>query len=87
MICRALFLVIVVSASASAAEAQCGIERWPVKTTTDSDSLYVSRAVVPTTIAQLRDLPAPRPLLQSNRIAPSCANKQGCSHHGGVCGC
>ena len=70
MICRVLFLGMVVSVSASSAEAQCGVERWPVKTTTDPDAQFVSRAVVPTTIAQLRGLPAPRPLLQSNRIAP-----------------
>jgi len=70
MICRALFLAMVLSVSASAADAQCGVERWPVKTTTDSDSQFVSRGVAPTTIVQLRSLPAPRPLLQSNRITP-----------------
>src|SRR5258707_981203 len=70
MICRTLFIAITISVSASAADAQCGIERWPVKTTADSDAQYVSRAAVPATIAQLRSLQPPRPLLQANRMAP-----------------
>jgi len=70
MICRTLFVIFLMTAAASAAEAQCGIERWPVKTATDSDSQYVSRAAVPTTIAQLRAIQSPRPLLQANRMAP-----------------
>jgi hypothetical protein len=65
---------IVVSAlgllSAVSLHAQCGIDRWPVKTAADPDASLVSRQVVPTTIAYLRSIPAPRPLPQTTRIAP-----------------
>src|SRR5947209_13868706 len=67
---RILFFAAAAAAIAAGANAQCGVERWPVKTTTDSDAQYVSRAAVPATINQLRNLSAPRPLPQSNRIAP-----------------
>jgi hypothetical protein len=56
--------------SAMSLHAQCGIDRWPVKTASDPDASLVSRQVVPTTIAYLRSIPAPRPLPQANRIAP-----------------
>jgi len=56
--------------SAASLHAQCGIERWPVKTTTDPDASLVSRLVFPTTVAFLRSIPAQRPLPQANRIAP-----------------
>jgi hypothetical protein len=50
--------------------AQCGTDRWPVKTSADPDASLVSRQVVPTTIAYLRSIPAPRPLPQTARLAP-----------------
>jgi hypothetical protein len=56
--------------SAMSLHAQCGTDRWPVKTSTDSDASLVSRQVVPTTIAYLRSIPAPRPLPQTGRVAP-----------------
>src|SRR3954451_14437573 len=56
--------------TAMSLHAQCGNDRWPVKTTTDPDASLVSRQVVPTTIAYLRSIPAPRPLPQANRVAP-----------------
>lgn len=56
--------------SIATANAQCGVERWPVKTATDGDAQYVSRAALSTTIAQLRSFPAPRPLPQASRLAP-----------------
>lgn|GEM_PF-787247 len=57
-------------ASAMSLHAQCGTDRWPVKTSTDSDASLVSRLVVPTTIAYLRSIPAPRPLPQMSRVGP-----------------
>jgi hypothetical protein len=36
MIRRTLVLIFLMNAAASAAEGQCGTERWPVKTTADS---------------------------------------------------
>lgn len=56
--------------SAMSLHAQCGTDRWPVKTGTDPDASLVSRQVVPTTIAYLRSIPAPRPLPQTGRLAP-----------------
>ena len=58
------------SLSAISLHAQCGIERWPVKVTSDADASLVSGLVFPTTIASLRSIPAPRPLPQAN-LAPS----------------
>src|SRR5438067_10948392 len=56
--------------SAMSLRAQCGIDRWPVKITSDPDASLVSRLVVPTTIGYLRTIPATRPLPQANRVAP-----------------
>lgn len=59
-----------VVAAPSSAQAQCGIERWPVKTGTDPDASLVSASVIPTTLAHLRALPVVRPLPQERRLAP-----------------
>src|SRR3954468_13955612 len=56
--------------SAMSLHAQCGTDRWPVKTSTDPDASLVSRQIVPTTIAYLRSIPALRPLPQTGRVAP-----------------
>jgi hypothetical protein len=62
---------VLVFMSAISLHAQCGIERWPVKVTSDADASAVSRLVFPTTIASLRSIPPPRPLPQANRVAPT----------------
>ena len=68
----ALFLGTVLAAliSAEVCQAQCGVERWPVKTGTDPDATSVRRNIIPTSIANLRSIPAPRPLPQASRVAP-----------------
>jgi len=55
---------------ALSAHADCGVERWPVKTASDAEAVQVSANVIPTTIAALRAMLPPRPLFQANRIAP-----------------
>jgi hypothetical protein len=49
--------------------AQCGVERWPVKTLSDPDASRVNLRPRPTTIAQLAALIPPSSLPQS-RVAP-----------------
>jgi hypothetical protein len=54
------------------AAADCGVERWPVKTGTDSDvAMIIPYVALPASIEYLRGLPAPRPLPQSSRVAPT----------------
>jgi hypothetical protein len=50
--------------------ADCGVERWPVKTGTDADTAQISPLVFPVSIAYLRGIPAVRPLAQANRVPP-----------------
>jgi hypothetical protein len=45
----------------------CGVQRWPVKTMSDSDAAAVNRTPVGATIATLRALPAPRVRPQNAR--------------------
>lgn len=49
----------------------CGVERWTVKTGTDSDaaSINVSNATA-TTIAEMRTWPTPSPIPATSRVAP-----------------
>jgi len=52
--------------------AQCGVERWSVKTGTDADvGLINMSASTATTIVSLRGLTAPATLPASNRVAPT----------------
>jgi len=52
--------------------AQCGQERWPVKTGTDSDAGSVDLSTAtPTTVANLTSLAKPSTLPQSKRIPPT----------------
>lgn len=67
---RLLAIALASALLTSAAHAQCGIERWPVRTAADADAAAISIAVLPSTIAHLRSLPAPRPLPQERRVAP-----------------
>ena len=57
---------------ASTTLAACGRERWPVKTGTDLDASLVDvSSPTPTTIASMRQLPAPPRLPQDVRISPT----------------
>jgi hypothetical protein len=52
--------------------AQCGVERWSVKTGTDADAGSVNLAsTTPTTIASLVALSAPQPIPLNNRVSPT----------------
>ncbi|HVA72449.1 MAG TPA: hypothetical protein VNF02_05000 [Candidatus Limnocylindrales bacterium] len=50
--------------------APCGVERWPVKTLTDSDAASVNFSPRPTTVAWLIAQPAPSTLAEDSRVAP-----------------
>src|SRR6266404_7654149 len=67
-----LSAVAVLALLASNAFAQCGVERWPVKTGTDADSKLVNlNNATSTTIANLIGLSAPSTLPQNNRAQPT----------------
>jgi hypothetical protein len=52
--------------------AQCGVERWSVKTGTDPDAGLVNlNSVTSTTIANMRAFTAPNPIPANNRVAPA----------------
>src|SRR5579859_1102188 len=52
--------------------AQCGVERWSVKTGTDPDAGLVNlSSVTSTTIANMRAFTAPNPIPANNRVAPA----------------
>jgi hypothetical protein len=54
------------------AQARCGTERWSVKTGTDPDATSVNLATSSeATIASLIGIPAPRPLPENRRVAPT----------------
>lgn len=50
--------------------ADCGVERWSIKTATDSDATSVTSGVLPTTISYLLSIPATRPLPAATRLRP-----------------
>src|SRR4029078_5304327 len=50
---------------------RCGVERWPVKTLSDSDAGNIDFTPVAATVAQLRALPMPGSHPQSSRLAPT----------------
>jgi hypothetical protein len=67
----ALFFLLVTS-TASPILAQCGVERWSVKTGTDADIGLVNvNTSTATTIAALRALTAPATLPANNRVQPT----------------
>jgi hypothetical protein len=69
---RSVFVAFVVSLLPAYAAAQCGVERWTVKTGTDPDATLVSlSSPTSTTIANLRSLPAPGTLPDNNRVQPA----------------
>jgi len=52
--------------------AQCGVERWPVKTGTDPDAGLVNlTSINPTTIVNLTGITAPASLPDNNRVQPT----------------
>ena len=68
---RCLFLAVILLAVPMGLFAQCGVERWSVKTGTDADSGKVNlTSPSNTTIATLRGPAAPSPIPANNRVSP-----------------
>ena len=66
-----LFLAVLLLAVPSALFAQCGVERWSVKTGTDADAGLVNlNSSSTTTIVAMRAPAAPSPIPANNRVAP-----------------
>jgi hypothetical protein len=69
---RCLLLAVILLAVPSALFAQCGVERWSVKTGTDPDAGLVNlNSSTSTTIASMRAVPAPSPIPSNSRVAPT----------------
>src|SRR5215475_1861882 len=67
-----LLLAVILLVVPSALMAQCGVERWSVKTGTDADSGKVNlNSSSSTAITTLRALPAPSPIPANNRVSPT----------------
>ena len=67
-----VFMTMVFGPGSNRALAQCGVERWPVKTGTDSDASRVNlNSTTATTIANLTGLNAPSSLPENNRVSPT----------------
>ena len=70
-VCRLGLLVLLVALSSSPAFAQCGVERWSVKTGTDPDAGLVNlSSTTSQTIATMRSWTAPSPIPANNRVSP-----------------
>src|SRR5438270_6524618 len=69
---RCLLLAVILLVVPSALFAQCGVERWSVKTGTDADAGMVNlNAPMNTTIANMRAFTAPNPIPANNRVSPA----------------
>src|ERR1043165_1075442 len=69
---RNALLAFVMSLLPAYAAAQCGVERWTVKTGTDPDATLINlSSPTSTTIANLRSIPAPGTLPDNNRVQPT----------------
>jgi hypothetical protein len=69
---RCLLLAVILLVVPSALFAQCGVERWSVKTGTDPDAGLVNlNSSTNTTITSMRAIPAPSPIPANNRVAPT----------------
>src|SRR6478735_881680 len=69
-------LAVLLSMSASNAHAQCGVERWSVKTGTDPDAPSVNLGTyISTTIYNMWSSTKPSSLPANNRIAPREKNQ------------
>ena len=67
-----LLLGLILLAFPSTLLAQCGVERWSVKTGTDPDASKVNlNSSTNTAITTLRAIPAPSPIPANNRVAPT----------------
>jgi hypothetical protein len=67
-----LLLAVLLVTTSSSLFAQCGVERWSVKTGTDADVSQVNvNSSANTTIATMRAIPAPSPIPANNRVAPT----------------
>ena len=65
-------LALVVLGGLQTAFAQCGVERWSVKTGTDSKAATINlNSSSSTTIAHLRSLTAPNPIPSTSRVSPA----------------
>src|SRR5689334_3709454 len=68
---RSLFLAVLLLVVPTTLVAQCGVERWSVKTGTDADVGLVNlNSSTNTTIAALRAPAAPNPIPANNRVSP-----------------
>jgi hypothetical protein len=68
---RSLFLAVLLLVVPTSLFAQCGVERWSVKTGTDADVGLVNlNSTTNTTIASMRAFPAPSTIPSNNRISP-----------------
>lgn len=66
-----LFLAVLLLVVPTSLFAQCGVERWSVKTGTDADVGLVNlNSTTNTTIASMRAFPAPSTIPSNNRISP-----------------
>lgn len=66
-----LFLAVLLLVVPTTLFAQCGVERWSVKTGTDPDAGLVDlNSATNTTIANLRSPAAPNPIPANNRVSP-----------------
>jgi hypothetical protein len=71
---RSLLLVVAISLWTFTSEVwgQCGVERWSVKTGTDSSATSIDlNSVSPTTISGLVALNAPQPIPPTSRVSPT----------------
>ena len=69
---RLALVFLVIALAAAPIYAQCGVERWSVKTGTDADVGLVNlNTSTPTTISSLRGLTAPSSLPANNRVQPT----------------
>src|ERR1051326_8421431 len=70
-LCRAFVLTSLGCFLSSPILAQCGVERWSVKTGTDPDASLVNlSSTSSTTIATMRSWTAPSPIPANNRVSP-----------------
>src|ERR1043166_10246035 len=69
---RSVFVAFVMSLLPAHAAAQCGVERWSVKTGTDPDAMLLNLSSPSSpTIADLRSIPAPGSLPDNGRVQPA----------------
>src|SRR5262245_7312198 len=69
---RLLLLAVILLVVPSALFAQCGVERWSVKTGTDPDSGLVNlNSSSTTTVAAMRAFTTPNPIPSNNRVGPA----------------